>query len=276
MLLKHRWKLILILLGFCASFLFDRPARAQADVISAGKFDEFGDFPISDVIARLDNFANQLKNEPDTRGFIVVYRSHRDLPGVNSRLATRSKNYLVNRGIATERVITIDGGEAGCLTQELWIAPPGTTVTPRGDAYARELLDIESVRKFDEYYLDEDDYATGSSLEAFAEALRKEPRSAAYIIAYPQYYIARWDEQTREGKIRRHQTVYHDPSATAFRTLRAVKSELVDWYRLAPSRIKVVNGGYRKRRQVELWIVPQGEHAPIATPNAFPRKNKAR
>lgn len=229
----------------------------------ARKFDEFGDIYLSDLKARLDNLAIQLQQEPTARGFIIIYRSRRDLPGLNARLAGRSKRYLVYaRGIPADRVVTVDGGVAECLTQEFWIVPAGATPVPKSNASSNQAIDIESAWKFDEYsyplpsaYEEGDEY-TGNSLEAFAEALRKSRRSQAYILAYPQYHSERRP----------------DPPNTASKMLKAVKADLVGRYRIAPSRIKVVNGGYRKWRSLELWIVPRGEHAPIATPNAFPKR----
>jgi hypothetical protein len=142
--------------------------------------------------------------------------------------------------------------------------PIGATPKPRDDVYSGQLIDTTSAWKFDEYYypLPRDVSESGfddNSLEAFVDALQKEPRSLAYILAYPQYY--------RRGG-------YLDPPNTALKMLKAVKADLVNKYRVAPPRIKVVNGGYRKQRQVELWIVPRGEHAPIPTPNTFPKKRR--
>ena len=37
------------------------------------KFDEFGDINCEDEMARLDNFAIQLQNEPCTKGVIIFY-----------------------------------------------------------------------------------------------------------------------------------------------------------------------------------------------------------
>ena len=55
------------------------------------------------------------------------------------------EDYLVNsRGIETERVVAIDGGEANSFAQELWIVPPGTAPTPRSDAYQRNFVDTDS------------------------------------------------------------------------------------------------------------------------------------
>lgn len=279
-------KLSMILSVVCLIVLFGHSALSQSDATKAVKFDEFGDIQYSDLIARLDNFAVELQNRPDARGFIMVYRSRRDLSGLNRRLANRMLNYLTyTRGLSGDRIVTIDGGETSCLSQELWIAPPGTAPTARADAYSRDYVDIESTRKFDEYLYprggdNREEYEVayidgGNSLEAFAEALRKEPRAKAYIIVYPQYYIQRWNEDLwNEGvsiKTVSRKRVHLDSRAIALQVMREVKSDLVHKHHIAAHRVKVVNGGYRKLRYVELWIVPRGEHAPIATPNAFPK-----
>ena len=213
----------------------------------------------------------------------MVYRSRRDLPGLSGRLTQLIKSYLVDtRGLQAERVMTVDGGEASCLWQELWVVPAGTAPKPRDDAYTRALTDTDSIRKFDEYYYfmpqdgemsEGDDYFDmGNSFEGYAAVLRQEPRALAYIIAYPQYYVERGSVD--EGG-RTRTRVYLDRRGTAGKILSEVRAELVKTYHLASSRIRVVDGGYRKTRAVELWIVPRGEHAPIPTPNAFPKKLKA-
>ncbi len=263
------------------------PARAQSGETLARKFDEFGDIQLSDLKARLDNFAIELQNNPTVRGFIMVYRSRRDLPGLNGRLLGLMKDYLANtRAIPAEQVITVDGGEASCLAQELWIAPPNTAPNPRADAYPRAFVDTESARKFDEYYYGlADGYNQelyeptefGESMESFAAALRKEPRAQAYIIAYSQYYVERWYQvDTLTNKSKAGRRVYLDQPGTTAKILRDVKAELVNKHSIAANRIKVINGGYRKLRYLELWIVPRGEHPPVSTPNAFPKRRRAR
>ncbi|MDT4955449.1 MAG: hypothetical protein QOJ02_3587 [Acidobacteriota bacterium] len=258
-------KLLIILPIICIALPLDSFAQSQSSTQAARKFDEFGDIYLTDIKARLDNFAIQLQNEPGTRAFIIVYRSRRDLPGLSSRLAKRMRDYLVDiRGFSAERVVTVDGGIASSLVQELWIVPVGATPTPRSDAHSNQFIDTDSAWKFDEYYYplpgkyDEGDEYAGSSLEAFADALLKYPRALAYILAYPQYSVERRPE----------------PPGTALKMLAAVKAQLVGKYHIAPARIKFMNGGYRKQRQIELWIVPRGEHPPIPTPNAFPKKRR--
>jgi len=253
--------------------------------VQARKFDEFGDIQSSDLMARLDNFAIQLQNEPAAKGFILVYRTRRDLPGLNNSLALRSKDYLVNsRGVPRERIVTVDGGETDCMIQELWIVPVGTTPAARPDAYQRHFPDLDSPRKFDEYGFEPSDArppavaveqtAAAEYLETFADQLRREPRAIACIIVYAQY-------NPRPGLVDKGfyeplRDVRLDPPFVAARRLALEQKRLTAVYGISRNRISLVNGGYRKLRAVELWIVPRGEHLPIPTPNSFPPKRPRR
>src|SRR5215510_4865436 len=111
------------------------PAQITAQH-KATKFDEFGDILSSDLKARLDNYAIELQNQATSKGFLVVYRSRRDLPGLNLQLALRMKDYLTaSRGLDKSRIVTVDAGVAACLSQQLWIVPPGTA--PEVDPHAQ-------------------------------------------------------------------------------------------------------------------------------------------
>jgi hypothetical protein len=267
----------------CVMFMLSgcsRASMAQTNAPAAAhKFDEFGDVYPTDMAARLDNFAIALQNDPGARGFLIVYRSHRDLPGLSGRHVNWMSGYLINlRGVSVDRIASVDGGEASCLSHELWIVPVGATPAPRPDAYAKGLDDMAVTRKFDEYYWDAphalpDSFSSeyGDSLEGYAEALRKEPRSLAYIIAYAEYRVVRTEDVDERGRKETSREVWIDPPGTAARELKRRRDVLVKDRGISRSRVKVLNGGYRRWRQIELWIVPPGEHAPIPTPNAFPR-----
>ena len=238
-------------------------AAAQPNLSQATKFDEFGDAYPTDAAARLDNFATTLEQLPRANGFIIGYRSFRDLPGVTGRRINWMRSYLIHsRGMNPERIKAIDGGEASCLTHEFWVVPPGTAPTPRADAYSRGFDDLGVARKFDEYHFTIlqdhlESYSTEyeGGLEGFAEALRKEPRSLAYLIAYGEY---------QKGRLGRR-----DPPGTALKELRSTKAGLVRALGISASRIRLVDGGYRNARAMELWIMPRGMRAPIPTPNVF-------
>lgn len=262
-------------------------AFAQTENNAAVKFDEFGDIQYSDLMARLDNFAIQLQNQPDTRGFIIIYRTRRDLAGLNHSLAMRMKDYLLNtRGIDSERVVSVDGGIAENLTQELWIVSGGSAPTPRSDARIGSLQDPDTAWKFNEYgFLPLEQYrrfgvkrsgnrlAEAEYLEAFANEVTKRSNQVACMIAYAQYkprpglvdYAGNY-EPVREVRL--------DPLGTARKQLMRQRQFLMKVYGLSAAKIKTIDGGYRKRRSIEFWIVPAGEPLPIPTPNSFPPRRK--
>ena len=89
------------------------------------KFDEYGDIRFSDEKARLDNFAIQLENTPDHRGYLVVYAGRKAVVAEAQLRGNRAKDYLVNvRKIEPSRIIVIDGGHMENLTVQLWALPP--------------------------------------------------------------------------------------------------------------------------------------------------------
>ena len=89
-------------------------------------FDEIGDVPFDDEKARLDVFAIQLQNEPDARGYVVVYPGRKSRPDAAQRRADRAKDYLTNaRGLDPSRVVTMVGPQREGLTIQLWVVPAG-------------------------------------------------------------------------------------------------------------------------------------------------------
>src|SRR5437763_1849404 len=75
------------------------------------RFDVFGDIKCEDEMARLDNFAIQLQNDPQSKGAIMVYAGKMagdkwPRRGETEARAARIKSYLVKkRGTPTDQVI---------------------------------------------------------------------------------------------------------------------------------------------------------------------------
>jgi hypothetical protein len=279
-----RYSLLLLPLLTLATF---QSSFAQTENNAAKKFDEFGDLMSSDIMARLDSFVIELQNQPTTRGFIVVYRTRRDLPGLNHSLAMRMKDYLVNqRGFDQERLVNVDGGIAENLTQELWIVPSGSAPTPRSDARVGSLQDSDTARKFNEYgFLPRGQYrkfgmprnrlAEAEYLETYANEVKRRQNQVACIIVYAQYNPhTRTDDEAVHHE--RYRTVLMDSPATARKELSRQREFLMKVYGLRATRIKTIDGGYRKHRSIEFWIVPAGEPYPIPTPNSFPPHRRRR
>jgi hypothetical protein len=97
-------------------------------VVTARKYDEYGNIRFNDEKARLDNFAIELQNNPGAQGYIIAYGGRVGRAGEAQRRADRARDYLVNtRGIDASRIVTVDGGYREELTVQLWIVPQGAT-----------------------------------------------------------------------------------------------------------------------------------------------------
>jgi hypothetical protein len=118
--------LVLVVLVFCVT--------VSASLTSIRKFDQFGDVKCEDEMARLDNLAIQLLNEPSTRALIIFYGGRRFRGRLPKRReaaarAARIEPYLVQRrGIPKDRVIVIDGGYAEEWHAVIWMVPQGASM----------------------------------------------------------------------------------------------------------------------------------------------------
>ena len=108
-------------------------ASCTTEVINCGlatpvKFDEYGDISFEDEMARLDNFAIQLENEPGAQGYIFAYGSQKTGSKVVESRLKRAQSYLVKKhGVEAGRIVTQKGGSRAELTVELFIVPMGST-----------------------------------------------------------------------------------------------------------------------------------------------------
>jgi hypothetical protein len=195
------------------------------------------------------------------------------------------KRYLVQtRGLPKDRVVTVDGGAAGQLVQELWIVLPGTAPIPRSDAKIGYVQNPDSAWKFYEHgflplnqykrfgmHLDRETEA--EDLETFANEVKKQPGQLGCIIIYAQFN-QRPGQVDWLGIYEPRRDVRLDLAGTARQELNRLRDYLVNDHGLAASKIKLIDGGHRKQRWVEFWIVPEGESLPVATPNSFPYRRK--
>jgi hypothetical protein len=110
------------------------PARIIED-----RFDEYGNIGFENEQARLDNFAVELQNWPEGKGYIIAYGGRRTRSGEARKRAERAKGYLTTvRNIPAKQVVIIDGGYREQLTivlklrsQDLPPPQPTPTVDPK-------------------------------------------------------------------------------------------------------------------------------------------------
>ena len=89
------------------------------------RFDEFGDVNCEVELARLDAFANELQQDPESYGYVIVYGGRTGKRNeAKARLARISYYLQENRGFSRFGLVPIDGGFRESFTVELWIASP--------------------------------------------------------------------------------------------------------------------------------------------------------
>jgi hypothetical protein len=110
-----------------------RPPHPSA--LGSVKFDEFGDIGAWEVRKRLDIFAGQLREQPTTQGYIIVYGGRRSRISEAKERAVRAKNYLTkHHGIESRRLVIVDGGRREQAATELHIRLKTGSLHPRPSA----------------------------------------------------------------------------------------------------------------------------------------------
>ena len=227
------------------------PAFAQAHRTTR-KIDEYsGDRRYEDEIARLD-YALSLEavKEPHARLYIIGY----GLPGTARRRVMRAYSYVVKtRGVDASRAVPVVGGYREEQAVELWVVPEGDSApVPSPSAPVGGAANV--ARKYDEFILQGEWFYHQKEpvlLDGLADVLKMEPASRGHIVVY-------------KGRGPRCEYCYFQGRELSF--AKEQKQYLVKKHRIAPSRIKIVDGGHGWST-MEYWIVPRGVRPPT------PRKN---
>ncbi|HKS40956.1 MAG TPA: hypothetical protein VJX74_10125 [Blastocatellia bacterium] len=123
--MKNARKVLLLLI---IAVLAENMVAASQAGDSARKVDEYGDIAFESEKPRLDNFAIELKSDPNAVGYLIVYAGRRAVKGIAKTRALRAKNYLVKkRRLPSNRIVWVDGGYREDLSTEMHIAPRGAT-----------------------------------------------------------------------------------------------------------------------------------------------------
>ena len=251
-------KLLTVLLLLAASAA---QTQARGQTPDARMIDAFGDIQISDFLARADNFAIELQNNPQAKGYVVAYIVPNRFPGFPLRRAFWARGYLINgRGFDASRVEVINGGYRDEIGFEFWVADAGAK-PPREDFdFGPALRRERTPFLFDRYeyqprsrmgtgiedgyvgYLDEAGW-----FAPYAGALLSDKAARGAVIAYAT-------PRNRRGS---------DRALAAL-----VKRTIMRHHSVGAERIIPVAGGVRAHRLVELWIVPPGAALPRPTPDA--------
>lgn len=114
--------------------------------IDARKLIEFGNVDWESEMFFLDNLDNELRNEPDSIAYIIVYGGRRgDRRNETQARIACIRDYMLNRrSISPDRIVIMNGGYRQEATVELWLvsrgerAPVATpTVSPENVRFRR-------------------------------------------------------------------------------------------------------------------------------------------
>jgi hypothetical protein len=224
----------------------------------AVKVDEFEILGGCDFGARLDNFAIHLQQDADVDGYVISYGPAGIGSGSGNYNLAIIENYLVNsRGVEKERFKTVYGGRYNKQTEiatELWLVPRGAE-PPELKRYENTAKTFTG--KFEEYETSDfggevaegtGPYAGDPTLANFAEALRSQPETRAYIVAYssPDAATGAWR-----------------------RVAKNVADNLETDFDIQADRIKMIFAGYDKKLgeyrevKVQLWVLPNDAPPPV-------------
>lgn len=98
--------------------------KIQAEVTY--KLDTYGNLKFRDEAIRLDNLAIELADQPQSKGYIVVYSGTSTVASNARARAKRAKDYLIKvRRIKPVRLVALYGGRRPELIVEMYIVPRG-------------------------------------------------------------------------------------------------------------------------------------------------------
>lgn len=101
--------------------------RIDEAVFDLGRrFDKYGSLPIREENDRIDNLAVQLRKEPYSKGYVVMYEGDEDnIRDLKARACRALQRLVLNRHVPPKRVVAllIKGGHQKKFGVELWIWP---------------------------------------------------------------------------------------------------------------------------------------------------------
>jgi hypothetical protein len=108
------------------------PVRGASPTDNSRRIDEYGAITCEDEMARLDNFAIEVRSYAEGHAVVIVYGGRRDTKRdeMQARMAYVRHYLTTDRGIDRERVEVFNGGFREHFTVELYVIPTGADAKP--------------------------------------------------------------------------------------------------------------------------------------------------
>ena len=220
---------MILFVSFRISFAQEKP--------KAVLFDKFNHTVVGELWARIETFVQELKQEPNLQGFVVIYPK-KDLVKPDFRDFKRYARDINNRiyqqsAVDENRIFIVRSKEKDSLEVELWKVPLGAEKPFLiEDKWASPLPDLTKAFVFDTIYLEEI-YPTFRP-KLYANLINTNPNLRGHIVAHGNY----------------KEYVLNDAN-------NWVKS-LTDDYKIPRNRLKVFFKKIKSNNYyVEFWLVPE-------------------
>lgn len=250
-------------------------------------FDEFGNMPLDETMARLQGLMLEVGKTPNSKALIRLYGGRENYFAFSynrgSMMKAVIKNNLVHpiekviiqfcninqEPVYTRFYIVRDNDKIETCDENL-TAPKQTVLFDVAGIYSQKfkLTPIENL--IVEHGFSDGEYSQFSQ-NVLKRLLSDSPESKIYVIAYLQTNF----EIAENGKIIIGKSSRLDKKSYARRMIQAVRKELLK-NGFSASQIVTVYGGYVNwnERRLEFWFVPKGGEIPKPKPEYVPKRAK--
>lgn len=236
-----------ILLVFLFLLLFSKGVLSQ-EFSKTTLFDELENiFCTEHNRSVIDNFLVTLQNNPNSEGYIIGYADSA-IPGRFLKYYKTFQWHIGYRNFPVERIKFLRGENRDKMTFQFWIVPKGEKPPQPSVEYTsskivnKTLFDksfIREIEKNEVFFGGEDEPCDwGLKLEDFANSLENDSDLTGYLVTY-------------SDKEKSQRFVDNASKLTA----KLITSK----YNIVQNRLKMIYGGVREEREMELWLVPKDE-----------------
>jgi len=207
----------------------------------------------------LAGFAEVLKLQPKTIGYVAAYNGEEDAPGAWRRVASRVTESLAESyGVESSRVKVIFAGYSKELKVQLWIT--GADAPPPVKERKRERRPKESVRigAFDEFSLRYDDNVR-FVFKGFAEVLKADEQLTACIVIH----VAQSKPEDADPSYPVDPN--EQPPVDLVQLAQSWKARLKKEYGIGEHRLVILVGPPAEEwalGELQTWVVPPGAALP--------------
>ncbi len=297
---------VIILIVIFASKSF---AQLSGGYTETTLIDEFSILPECDTGSRFDQFIIELANNPESKGYVIMYRGTDDILARQSdntyeNQLKRLQTHMLLRKFDLNRVEFINGGfrKSDYFAHSLWIVPKGGEIPQPEDTVPRPkkpttkpyLADRSSLDFYEvsfEYINSKTEIETDliefedtleelefideseNDLSEKDEKLYPEPDPTETFVS--DVFIDELEKnKTSKGIIYFYADEEEFHLGNAEEALRKELQIYGQKNKFDLSRIRLIFGGFRQYPKAEFWIVPKNAPDPIPTPenkkeNAF-------